>query len=209
MTFRLLLIDMDSTLINEEAIDLLAELSGVGEQVAAITERAMAGELDFHSALRSRVALLADQETSIFDRVRQKLTFTAGLDDLFRGLKSKGIRIGVVSGGFHEIIDPLLQGLDLDFVRANRFDISSGRLSGQVLDPIIGAEEKAGALKDFAEKYSIPLDRTIAVGDGANDREMLKLAGLGISFCGKAALQEVAEVSIEKRDLSLILDYIE
>lgn len=200
---------MDSTLINEEAIDLLAELSGVGEEVAAITERAMAGELDFHSALRNRVSLLAGQEISILDRVRDRLTFTAGLGDLLAGLRSMNIRIGVVSGGFHEIIDPLLDGLGLDFVRANRFQISSGKLSGLVADPIIGADEKAGALRDFAERFAIPLSHTIAVGDGANDREMLRISGLGISFCGKPALQEVADVIIEERDLSLILKYID
>lgn len=200
---------MDSTLINEEAIDLLAELSGVGNQVAAITERAMAGELDFHAALRSRVALLAHQEISVLDRVRERLTFTPGLEELLAGLKSKGMRFGVVSGGFHEIIDPLLVDLDLDFVRANRFEISDGQLSGAVADPIIGAEEKAQALKDFAVQFSIPLQETIAVGDGANDREMLRLSGLGISFCGKPALQEVADVNIEYRDLSLILDYVD
>ena len=199
---------MDSTLINEEAIDLLAESAGVGEQVAQITERAMAGELDFHSALRNRVALLADQEVSILADVRGRLTFTPGLQELIVGLRARSIRFGVVSGGFHEIIDPILDDLGLDFVRANRFKVASKRLTGEVCDPIIGAEEKAKALEDFAANFDIPLNETVAVGDGANDREMLKRAGLGISFCGKPALKEIADISIEKRDLSLILDHI-
>lgn len=199
---------MDSTLINEEAIDLLAESAGVGPEVSKITERAMAGELDFHAALENRVELLAGQDVAILEDVRRRLSFTPGLRKLMVGLQMRSIRFGVVSGGFHEIIDPLLDDLSLDFVRANRFRIASGKLTGEVSHPIIGAEEKARALEDFAESFAIPLTETIAVGDGANDREMLKRAGLGISFCGKPALKEIADVNIEERDLSLILGYI-
>ena len=200
--------DMDSTLINEEGIDLLAHLSGVGEAVAAMTESAMAGNLDFYASLRKRVRLLAGQPHHRCNEVRSMLTLTNGAQELISELKREGWRIGVVSGGFHEIIDDFLAPLELDFVRANRFLLSEDRLTGDLQLPIIGPAEKAIALTEFAAAYGIPLQETVAMGDGANDREMIVTAGLGVAFCAKPALQEVADVVITERNLSQLLHHL-
>lgn len=200
--------DMDSTLINEEGIDLLAQVSGVGEAVAALTDAAMHGKRDFYTSLRARTKLLAGQSIQRFREVRARLTFTDGAEELIRELKSRGWRIGVVSGGFHEIIDPLLEPLELDLIRANRFVISGDLLTGEVQEPIIGPLEKATTLKEFAKVFNIPIDQCVAIGDGANDREMVMTAGVGVAFCAKPALKEVADIAIEERDLRILLDHI-
>lgn len=200
--------DMDSTLINEEGIDLLAQVSGVGEAVAALTDAAMHGNQDFYTSLRARTKLLAGQSIQRFREVRARLTFTNGAEELIRELKSRGWRIGVVSGGFHEIIDPLLEPLELDLIRANRFVISGDLLTGEVQEPIIGPLEKATTLKEFAKVFNIPIDQCVAIGDGANDREMVMTAGVGVAFCAKPALKEVADIAIEERDLRILLDHI-
>ena len=200
--------DMDSTLINEEGIDLLAERAGVGEEVERLTNEAMAGKMDFKTSLRERVSLLKGKPLAIVEQVTQSLSLTQGASELITNLGSKGWKIGVVSGGFHEIIDPFLAPLNLDFVRANRFESLDGILTGNVQDPIVGPEEKAIALEEFASLFGVELRETVAVGDGANDREMLKKAELGIAFCAKAALKEVANVIIDERDLKKLLDYL-
>lgn len=200
--------DMDSTLINEEGIDLLAELAGVGEKVTNLTTSAMAGKVDFYSSLRDRVRLLTGHSASLIDKVRESLTFTEGALDLISELKSRAFHIGVVSGGFHEIIDDLLAPLNLDFVRANRFAIRSGFFTGEVLEPIIGPFEKASSLKEFAVSCGVDLSETIAVGDGANDREMIAASGLGVAFCAKPSLNDVADQRIEDRDLRLLLKFL-
>ncbi len=200
--------DMDSTLINEEGIDLLAQVSGVGEAVAALTDAAMHGKQDFYTSLRARTNFLAGQSIQRFREVRARLTFTDGAEELIRELKSRGWRIGVVSGGFHEIIDPLLEPLELDLIRANRFVISGDLLTGEVQEPIIGPLEKATTLKEFAKVFNIPIDQCVAIGDGANDREMVMTAGVGVAFCAKPALKEVADIAIEERDLRILLDHI-
>lgn len=200
--------DMDSTLINEEGIDLLAQVSGVGEAVAALTDAAMHGKQDFYTSLRARTKLLAGQSIRRCREVRARLTFTDGAEELIRELKSRGWRIGVVSGGFHEIIDPLLEPLELDLIRANRFVISGDFLTGEVQEPIIGPLEKATTLKEFAKFFNISIDQCVAMGDGANDREMVMTAGVGVAFCAKPALKEVADIAIEERDLRILLDHI-
>lgn len=208
MKFKLLLMDMDSTLINEEGIDLLAHFADLGEEVASLTDAAMAGELDFYTSLRRRVALFEGQSIDLLDRVRDSLSLTEGAKDLISTLRQRGWRIGVVSGGFHEIIDSFLEPLELDFVRANRFLTRAGHLTGFVHEPIIGPIEKATALSEFAAKCEIPLSATVAIGDGANDREMLKRAGLGVAFCAKPALKEEADLILDQRDLRLLLNSI-
>jgi len=200
--------DMDSTLINEEGIDLLAAQAGVGEEVARLTSEAMAGELDFSSSLRQRVSLLKGHSSALLEGVTQSLSLTEGAPELISTLRSRGWRIGVVSGGFHEIIDPFLAPLGIDFIRANHFSIAEGVLTGEIIDPIIGPTEKALALEEFAYAHGIELSETVAVGDGANDRDMLRVAGLGIAFCAKEALKEVADVVVERRDLRILLDSI-
>jgi phosphoserine phosphatase len=200
--------DMDSTLVNEEGIDLLAAQAGVGEEVARLTSEAMAGELDFSSSLRQRVSLLKGHSSALLEGVTQSLSLTEGAPELISTLRSRGWRVGVVSGGFHEIIDPFLAPLGIDFIRANHFSIAEGVLTGEVIDPIIGPAEKALALEEFAHAHGIELSETVAVGDGANDRNMLRMAGLGIAFCAKEALKEVADVVVERRDLRILLDSI-
>jgi phosphoserine phosphatase len=200
--------DMDSTLINEEGIDILAEVAGVGAVVRDLTDQAMAGQMDFYSSLRARVKLLSQQPERTLDIVRSSLTLTEGATNLIDTLKSRDWRIGVVSGGFHDIIDAFLEPLELDFVRANRFEIRDGSLTGEVVDPIIGPREKADALRDFANAFNIPLESTVAIGDGANDAEMIRLAGLGVAFCAKPALREISDLQLDDRNLVHLLDHI-
>jgi phosphoserine phosphatase len=168
----------------------------------------MAGNLDFYTSLRNRVQLLGGQSVQKFNEVRGLLSFTKGAEELIQELKEKGWRIGVVSGGFHEIIDEFLAPLELDFIRANRFIVASDLITGSLVPPIIGPTEKSEALKEFAANQGIPLEETVAIGDGANDREMILTAGKGIAFCAKRALQEIADVSINERDLRLLLNYL-
>ncbi|UOE45120.1 phosphoserine phosphatase SerB [Agromyces larvae] len=202
----LVVLDADSTLIREEAIELLADAAGSLELVAAVTERAMRGELDFAQSLRERVATLAGLDASIFAQVRARMTPTDGVQELIDTVHRAGGRVGVVSGGFHELLDPLAERLGLDFCRANRLELdASGRLTGRVDGPIVDAEAKAAALLEWAELAGIPRHRTIAVGDGANDLRMLATAALGIAFCAKPVVRAQADVAINRPDLSQVL----
>lgn len=200
--------DMDSTLINEEGIDLLAHYAGIGEEVTAMTSAAMAGERDFYSALTDRVSLFDGMPEDLLNRVRSSLSLTPGALQLIEKLREENWLIGVVSGGFHEIIDEFLEPLSLDFIKANRFEIANGKFTGKVIPPMIGPNEKVATLIDYASRFSIPLNRCVAIGDGANDRQMVQEAGIGIAFCAKPALREVAKHVIDHRDLSLVLEII-
>ena len=208
MSYRLLMMDVDSTLINEEVIDLLATYAGVGEEVAIITDSAMRGEIGFETALRQRLALLRNQPISILRDVLHQISFTPGAKELIEELKVRGWRIGLVSGGFLEILIPLSQGLNLDFIHAHQLAKESDLLTGEIIGKIIDKDEKARALISFAATHQIDLKETVAVGDGANDIEMIKRAGLGISFCGKPILDEAANVKIKERNLMKVLDYL-
>jgi len=201
----LVVLDADSTLIREEAIELLAEAAGSLEHVAAVTERAMRGELDFAASLRERVATLAGVETAVFDEVRARMTPTPGVHELIDGVHAAGGRVGVVSGGFHELLDPLAERLGLDFCRANRLDVDGGRLTGRVDGPIVDAEAKRTALEEWAATSGIPIARTVAVGDGANDLRMLDRAALGVAFCAKPIVRAQADVAIDRPDLAQVL----
>lgn len=201
------MLDVDSTLIDQEVIDELAKIAGLGDQVSEITSRAMAGELDFENALRQRVRLLKGHSKEILTQVRAKITLTHGAEELISTLHSLGVKVGIVSGGFEEVIAPLAGELKLDFFRANRLAIDSGVLTGEVSGRIIGRDEKAEALRDFAKDSGVDISQTVAVGDGANDIEMIKSAGLGIAFCAKAVLRSEASVAIDVRDLRQVLDY--
>ncbi|MFZ9909638.1 MAG: phosphoserine phosphatase SerB [Candidatus Nanopelagicaceae bacterium] len=207
MRYRLLMLDVDSTLIDQEVIDELAKIAGLGDQVSEITSRAMAGELDFENALRQRVRLLKGHSKEILTQVRAKITLTHGAEELISTLHSLGVKVGIVSGGFEEVIAPLAGELKLDFFRANRLAIDNGVLTGEVSGRIIGRHEKAEALRDFAKDSEVDISQTVAVGDGANDIEMIKSAGLGIAFCAKAVLRSEASVAIDVRDLRQVLDY--
>ncbi len=201
----LVVLDADSTLIREESIELLADAAGSLALVAEVTERAMRGELDFAASLRERVATLAGLDIAVFERARKLMTPTDGVHELIEGVHAAGGRIGVVSGGFHELLDPLAAHLGLDFCRANRLQVDDGRLTGRVDGDIVDAHAKATALDDWAAASGIPPERTVAVGDGANDLEMLGRARLGIAFCAKPVLRERADVAIDVPDLSIVL----
>ncbi|HEV7192592.1 MAG TPA: phosphoserine phosphatase SerB [Jatrophihabitantaceae bacterium] len=202
---RLVVLDVDSTLIQDEAIDLLAERAGVSEQVATITEQAMAGQLDFAESLRARVALLAGLPVSEVEAVRDALRLTPGARTFVRTLRRLGFHIGVVSGGFTVFTERFVAELGLEFAAANELEIVDGRLTGQVPGTIIDRAGKADALRSFAEKFQVPLSQTVAVGDGANDIDMLETAGLGIAFNAKAALRAAADTSVNLPYLDTVL----
>lgn len=201
----LVILDVDSTLIEQEVIDLLAEAAGTGDVVASITASAMNGAIDFEESLRTRVSSLIGLSVSKLDSVRQRVQLTRGATELVAGVHHAGGRICAVSGGFHDILDPLAAGLGLDRWRANCLQVSDGVLTGGLRGPIIDAQAKANALREWAEIYSVPLTRTVAVGDGANDVEMMKLAGLSVAFDAKASVRHQANVVINNRDLSQVL----
>lgn len=202
---HLVVMDVDSTVIQNEVIDLLAEEAGTGAQVAEITERAMAGELDFAGSLRARVALLEGLDEDVIARVRDRITLTPGARTLCRTLRALGYRVCLVSGGFVEVIEPLAAELGVDEVRANRLEIVDGRLTGRVVGDIVDRAGKRRALEGFAAEFGIPMRRTIAVGDGANDIDMLQAAGLGIAFNAKAAAREAADASVSVPYLDSVL----
>lgn len=207
MRYRLVLFDVDSTLIEQEVIDLLAAKTPHLATVADITKRAMAGELDFDSALKERVALLRGLPETVLDDVRQEITFSQGALTLISSLQQMGVKIGAVSGGFLNVLTPLFHNLNLDYLKANTLGIKDSVLSGNVVGPIINSREKLRALKEFSERSSIPLSQTIAVGDGANDVLMIESAGLGVSYRGKAILNEAADVVLAEAGLDALLNY--
>jgi len=201
----LVVLDADSTLFHDEVIELLADHAGSRDAVAAITERAMRGELDFAASLRERVRSLAGLAVTEFERVRERVTVTRGVAELVAGVHGAGGVVGVVSGGFHEVLDPLAARLGLDVWRANRLAVADGRLTGEVDGPIVDARGKAEALRGWAEDAGIPLHRTIAVGDGANDLEMMQVAALAVAFNAKPRVRAAADVAIDRQDLSQVL----
>jgi phosphoserine phosphatase len=202
---RIVLLDMDSTLIQEEVIDLIAEKFGVGAKVVEITDRAMRGEIDFSTSLKQRVALLAGADISILNEVKNEITLTPGARTLIRTLHRLGHKVGVVSGGFLDVIEPLLNELNIDYYRANKLEAKDGKLTGVITGAIIDREAKANALRDFADKEGVGLAQTIAIGDGANDLGMLEIAGLGIAFNAKPAVRAAADSSINSPYLDSVL----
>jgi len=202
---RLVVMDMDSTLIQIEVIDELARIAGVGEQVATITERAMNGELDFQAALRERVALLQGLSATALEEVYRNIPFTPGAKTLVRILKRLGFRTAVISGGFTFFTDRLKAELGLDYAFANELEIVGGAVSGQVLGAIVDGARKADLLEEIAVREGITLDQVIAIGDGANDLPMLGRAGLGIAFNAKARVREQADYHINQQNLDSIL----
>ncbi|MDR3664709.1 MAG: phosphoserine phosphatase SerB, partial [Mycobacterium sp.] len=202
---RLIVFDVDSTLIQGEVIEMLAARAGSEAKVAAITEAAMRGELDFEESLRERVATLAGLPAEVVDEVADQLELTPGARTTLRTLRRLGYHCGVVSGGFRQVIEPLAEELMLDFVAANHLEIVDGKLTGRVIGPVVDRPGKAKALRDFANQAGVPMEQTVAVGDGANDIDMLSAAGLGVAFNAKPALRAVADASLNHPYLDTVL----
>ena len=205
---KIFLLDVDSTLINEEVIDLLAAQAGVSKEVSQITSSAMAGELDFSESLVKRVSLLAGLSITAIEQVQRKITLTNGAADLITALQSRGDIVAVVSGGFTEIISPLLATLKISRFKANSLEIIEGQLTGKVNGDIVDRRAKAEFLKELVALSGIPLSDTVAIGDGANDIDMIQSAGIGVAFCAKPALVNVADRVINTRDLREVLKVI-
>jgi phosphoserine phosphatase len=201
----LVVLDADSTLIRNEVIELIADEAGRGPEVAAATEAAMRGEVDFATSLRSRVDALRGVPITAFARVLARIEPTPGVRDLIAAVHERGGRVGVVSGGFHEILDTLAPDLDVDVWRANRLGTQDGALSGLVEGSIVDAEAKAAALREWAAESGLGLARTIAIGDGANDLRMMAVAGLGLAFNAKPTVKAHADLVIERVDLREVI----
>lgn len=202
---RLVVLDVDSTLIQQEVIEMLAAHAGREEEVALVTARAMAGELDFEQSLRARVATLAGLPASVLDDVRRDIVLTPGARTLVRTLGRLGFTVGLVSGGFVEIVGGLAADLGIELVRANRLEIEDGLLTGRVLGEVVDRAGKARALREFAEQEGLPLSRTVAIGDGANDLDMIDIAGLGVAFNAKPVVRERAQTSVTVPYLDSVL----
>ena len=202
---KLVLMDVDSTLISQEVIELLGAKAGVQSQVKEITDRAMAGEIDFEASLRERVALLKGLPESVIEEVQQEISLTPGAKTLVSTLQKLGHTVAVVSGGFINVIEPLLKSLNIVHFRANTLEIVDGLLTGQVQGPVIDRAAKATALKDFAKLEGVELEQTVAIGDGANDLDMIALAGLGIAFNAKPAVRAAADSALSAPFLDSVL----
>jgi phosphoserine phosphatase len=200
--------DADSTLLQDEVIDLLGEASGRAAEITPITSAAMHGEIDFTEALRRRVSLLAGLPVTVLDEVRSTLRLAPGARTLVRTLQRLGYVPAVVSGGFIEILGPLLEELNVTHVAANRLEIKDGALTGEILGDIIDRAGKARALERFAHEVGVPLEQTVAVGDGANDIDMLSVAGLGIAFNAKPVVQEHADTALSVPYLDAVLYFL-
>ena len=202
---RLIVMDVDSTLIQDEVIDLLAERAGCAAEVAKVTAAAMRGELDFTASLRERVSLLAGLSAGVLDEVRAGLRLTAGARTLIGTLSGLGYKSGIVSGGFIQVIRPLAAELGIDYVAANELEIAEGKLTGRLCGPVIDRSGKADALRRFAAEAGVPLSQTVAVGDGANDLDMIAAAGLGVAFNAKPVVRDAADTSLSVPYLDAIL----
>ncbi len=202
---RLIVMDVDSTLIQDEVIDLLAARAGCAAEVAKVTAAAMRGDLDFTASLRERVSLLAGLEASVLDDVRAGLRLTAGARTLIGTLGGLGYKSGIVSGGFIQVIGPLATELGIGYVAANELEIAGGKLTGQLRGPVIDRAGKAEALRRFAADAGVPLSQTVAVGDGANDLDMIAAAGLGVAFNAKPVVRDAADTSLSVPYLDAIL----
>jgi phosphoserine phosphatase len=202
----LVVLDVDSTLIQQEVIELLAEHAGVGDQVKEITEQAMAGELDFKQSLQQRVNLLAGISQEVFGQVSKDITLTPGATELIDAVHQMGGRIGAVSGGFSAILDDLAKQIGLDYWQANQLEIKDGLLTGRVLGTIVDAAAKSEALNSWAADFGVQPAQTIAVGDGANDIAMLQAAGYAIAFRPKEILRQYADLVIEENSLLPVIE---
>ena len=205
---RLVQLDVDSTFIQQEAIELLAAKAGVLEQVATITASAMRGELDFEQSLRARVALLKGLPESVIGEVQKEISLTDGAQELVTTLHDKGHSVSLVSGGFLDIIEPLITAMSIKYYKANKLEIVAGVLTGGLIGPIIDRAAKGEALKEFATASSVAIENTVAIGDGANDLDMMAAAGLSIAFNAKPIVFEAADLAINEPSLRSIISLI-
>jgi phosphoserine phosphatase len=206
---RLVQLDVDSTFIQQEAIELLAAKANVLAQVSAITDSAMRGELDFEQSLRARVLLLKGLPESVIVQVQKEISLTDGAEELVDTLHAKGHSVALVSGGFIDIIKPIIQNLSIKYYKANKLEIVDGVLTGGLIGPIIDRSAKAVALKEFATASGVAIENTVAIGDGANDLDMMATAGLSIAFNAKPVVIEAADLAINEPSLRSVIDLIQ
>ena len=197
--------DVDSTLIQQEVIELLADYAGVMPEVKTITEQAMSGELDFKQSLERRVGLLEGLSDEIFQWLKPQIELTPGVQELIAAVHGLGGKIGAVSGGFSQVLEPLANEIGLDYWMANSLEVLDGKLTGRLVGPVIDAEAKATALRSWATESGIALEKTIAIGDGANDIPMLKCAGYAVAFRPKPILKQYADLVIEENSLASLI----
>jgi phosphoserine phosphatase len=200
--------DVDSTLIQDEVIELLADFAGTRAEVAAITESAMRGELDFEQSLRTRVATLAGLDESVLEKTYESVRLSIGAKELIAAVHAAGGRVGAVSGGFTQILEPLAKALNLDYYRANQLEIEHGKLTGRVVGKVIDRKAKAEALIEWAADFGEDPAWVAAIGDGANDLDMFEVAGLSFAYIAKPLVREKADVAIDTPDLSLVIPHL-
>ncbi len=200
--------DVDSTLIQDEVIELLADEAGVRAEVAEITDRAMRGEIDFEQSLRQRVSMLKGLPESVFERVQERIRLSEGARTLISAVHASGGRVGAVSGGFNQILTPLASKLNLDYYAANELEVVDGLLTGQLLGEVIDRAAKAAKLELWAKDFGISVELVAAIGDGANDLDMFESAGLSFAYNAKPAVRERADVIIDASDLSLVIPHL-
>ena len=205
---RLVQLDVDSTFIQQEDIELLAARAGVLEQVSAITASAMRGELDFEQSLRARVALLKGLPASVIAEVQMEISLTDGAQNLVETLHDKGHSVSLVSGGFIDIIEPMIKTMSIKYYKANRLEIIEGVLTGGLIGPVVDRAAKAEALREFAVASEVSMDNTVAIGDGANDLDMMAAAGLSIAFNAKPVVVEAADLAINEPSLRSVISLI-
>ena len=205
---RLVQLDVDSTFIQQEAIELLAAKAGVLEQVAAITASAMRGELDFEQSLRARVALLKGLPASVIAEVQMEISLTDGAQNLVETLHDKGHSVSLVSGGFIDIIEPMIKTMSIKYYKANKLEIVEGVLTGGLIGPVVDRAAKAEALREFAVASEVSMDNTVAIGDGANDLDMMAAAGLSIAFNAKPVVVDAADLAINEPSLRSVISLI-
>ena len=205
----LCVMDVDGTLILEEVIDLLGREVGREEEISLITSRAMQGELDFESSLRKRVSLLEGLPVSVFDKVFNTIHLTSNAQEFISILQKNGILVGLVSGGFTQIVERLAKSLGIAYFSANQLEVKDGFLTGKLVGQIINPEVKKATLEKWTEELKLSKERTIAIGDGANDLLMLKSAGIGIAFCAKEVLKKEIPNHVDKRDFLEVLPLID
>jgi len=207
-TKRLVQLDVDSTFIQQEAIELLAAKAGALDEVSRITTAAMRGELDFAQSLIARVALLQGLPEDVIMQVQHEVTLTDGAAELVAALHREGHYVSLVSGGFTNILQPIVDELKIDFYRANTLEIIDGQLTGKVIGSIVDRAAKAQALREFAQACSVELSNTVAIGDGANDLDMMEIAGISIAFNAKPIVEAVADYSITEPSLRSVISLI-